>query len=518
MAINKKATVCTIENPDGTQYNKTLSFWSGDLLPLYSPSGQTKGLFNYQNRPDEVISLDIPEGIIDLTWKIYCSGEYNGRPLPPIIVRVQRNDLTRNLGYINTYAVAEDGDILIRNWIRGDKINSKVWIAFAHNDEREPEGVSLCVNGSEFSNVFYNGEMQSLPVLTGLVQPCSATAYYNAMSTITVGYPFGPASDPTRYESKPTDASGATMDDDSDPIEIDNLPSAVAAGGLFRVYELTRQQMTTVSNTLASPTIYDTLVKMVTSPLDYFIKLQAMPVDFPSYSEDLRFGNYTITGLGSHILSNFITDVDCGQVSLPLYFSSFLDYAPATSVTLYLPFIGYVPLNVDLFVDDVIKLKYRVDAVSGDCVAFVSNSQGLVTTFSGNCAYNLPLRANDMSQVVAGLYSTVSGIATGQAQTAINGVGDAMGGVMKPAMISAGGLSSNSGSMTNRKPYVVIERPVPAVPKSYGETVGFASRISAKLSTLKGYTRIEEIHLDHVNATREEKAELERLLKEGVIL
>lgn len=512
MPITKYSSIVTIEYPNGNQVTRSITPFGGQMLNKYSLNDPRLAAFGYYNRTEDVIALPIPQGEVgdSFTWHLFFSGESGGEPLPPVDLRI---DVRANEYYL---AMSSTSPLFGSKGVGIAKNYDTMYFAWARDRANYPDQIDF-MWGPVRQWVNLNGVMQTLPCLEGSYNNYD-TAYYNAMSIITNGYPYGPITDPTRYESKPTDPSEATMDDDSDPIEIDNLPSAVAAGGLFRVYELTRQQMTTVSNTLASSTIYDTLVKMVTSPLDYFIKLQAMPVDFPSFAEDLRFGNYTITGLGSHILSNFITDVDCGQVSLPLYFSSFLDYAPATSVTLYLPFIGYVPLNVDLFVNDVIKLKYRVDAVSGDCVAFVSNSQGLVTTFSGNCAYNLPLRANDMSQVVAGLYSTVSGIATGQAQTAINGVGDAMSGVMKPAMISAGGLSSNSGSMTNRKPYVVIERPVPAVPKTYGETVGFASRISAKLSTLKGYTRIEEIHLDHVNATREEKAELERLLKEGVIL
>ena len=48
--------------------------------------------------------------------------------------------------------------------------------------------------------------------------------------------------------------------------------------------------------------------------------------------------------------------------------------------------------------------------------------------------------------------------------------------------------------------------------------MGFPVNISGKLSEFRGFTVVEKIDVHNVNCTDDEKAELERLLKEGVIL
>ena len=44
------------------------------------------------------------------------------------------------------------------------------------------------------------------------------------------------------------------------------------------------------------------------------------------------------------------------------------------------------------------------------------------------------------------------------------------------------------------------------------------SRITAKLGDLTGFTVVEEIHLEHISATDDEKKLIENALKSGVIL
>lgn len=346
-----------------------------------------------------------------------------------------------------------------------------------------------------------------------------ADGYFTRALTTTYNPTIGTIEDPEKFESKPNDASEATLDDTSDIIVIDSLPSAVYAGGLFRIYELSNTQMTTLSNELTDPNIIEALVRTVTSPLDYVVSLKAMPVTFEGFSTSLRLGNYTSADVGSvKQINSFLFDIDCGSVTIPKYFDSFLDWSPYTNATLYLPFVGYVSLNLDKFIGDSVSIKYRVDVVSGDCIAFVSNTTGLIATYSGNCAYNLPLRANDASAIVAGLYSALSGLTTGNGGQFAQGAFQLTEGVYKPNMVSTSGLSANAGSMCNRKPYLIVERPRVSLPKTYPQNIGYMCRISAKLSDIHGYTEVEAIHLDNVIATREEKAELEALLRNGVVL
>ena len=68
-------------------------------------------------------------------------------------------------------------------------------------------------------------------------------------------------------------------------------------------------------------------------------------------------------------------------------------------------------------------------------------------------------------------------------------------------------------------PYLIIHRPIQSLAKTYAQNKGYTSNISATLSSLTGYTEVEYIHLTGINgATDSELNEIERLLKDGVII
>ena len=52
----------------------------------------------------------------------------------------------------------------------------------------------------------------------------------------------------------------------------------------------------------------------------------------------------------------------------------------------------------------------------------------------------------------------------------------------------------------------------------YNSFVGYPSNVTKLVGDLNGYTEIDSIHLENVNATENELNEIERLLKMGVIL
>lgn len=332
-------------------------------------------------------------------------------------------------------------------------------------------------------------------------------------ATIVQGFPFGSDDE---GESKDVGGQGE-MKDTSTPIEIDD-PRILFVGNLFRVYKLNTTALSALSNYLLSSEFLDNVVKLFNDPMDYLISLTAIPTAaFSGNAENIKIGNVE-TNIGATRLSNFFVDIDCGSVNIPLYFDAFLDCAPYTSISLYLVGVGTVDLNVDMFLGQSVKLKYRVDALTGQCLVFVSNNDGLVATYSGNIAYHIPLRSKDYSEFFSGVMSTATAAMTGNALGVGAGALQLAQGVTKPRIVQGGSFGGNTSIMLNKKCYLIIERPSISIPKTYPNTIGYMSRISAQLSTLKGFTQVEAIHLDHVTATDEEKAELEALLKTGVIL
>lgn len=347
----------------------------------------------------------------------------------------------------------------------------------------------------------------------------------NGKPTIVNGFPYG--------DGESTSQGGqGEMTDTTDPIEIDSKP-LLTTGDFLRVYKLTASDLTALRNKLISDGFLDGLIaKLRTDAMDYIVGLNAIPINATNVaSSTLKIANLD-TEINASYLSWYIEDIDFGEIALAEYFQTFMDYSPYTKLSVYIPFCGIVPLNVDNFMNDKISMKCRIDMLTGQFVVFISNSLGVVTTVSGNCAYQLPIRANDYNRLVTsglgllgGIVGTAGALATGNIPLAIGaGLGTAGGlvatsqAMTKPDVTSKGSLGGNYGLLGNRTPYLIIQRPTISVPSDYGKTIGYMSRITAKLGDLTGFTVVEEIHLEHISASDDEKKLIETALKSGVIL
>ena len=361
------------------------------------------------------------------------------------------------------------------------------------------------------------GYISKTPYTDKIFQDYSASDYDpgKANPTTIQGFPFGIGNN---GESSSKGGQG-DMIDESTPIPIDD-PRTLFVGNLFRVYNMTVTALSELSNFLLDPTFTASVSKLFNDPMDYLTSLVAIPFSaFVGNDEPITIGSVS-SKITAKRLNNFIADLDCGEINFIEYFETFMDYSPYTRVTIYLPMIGYVNINVDAFQNDKLALKYRIDVLTGQCVAFLSNSKGLVASYNGNCAYHIPLRSRDYSQMISGIANTaastlIGGVSAPSFNGALNGALN-----FKPAgsVTTAGSFSGNCGVLTNKKPYIIIERPSISIPRSYPHNIGYKSEITAKLSNLHGYTTVKAIHLDNVVATAEEKDELETLLLSGVVL
>ena len=380
-------------------------------------------------------------------------------------------------------------------------------------------------NGSNYFQLFYLGtSLDGAPAFYINENGFNGFPVSFPISSI-VGFPYG--------DGESTSQGGqGDMTDTSDPIEIDSKP-LLTTGDFLRVYKLTATDLSALQAKLISNGFLDNLIaKLRTDAMDYIVGLNAIPINATNVaSSTIKIANLD-TGINASYLSWYIEDIDFGEIALTEYFQTFMDYSPYTKLSVYIPYCGIVPLNVDNFMNDKISMKCRIDMLTGQFVVFISNSVGVVTTVSGNCAYQLPIRANDYNRLVTsglgllgGIVGTAGALATGNIPLAIGAGLGTVGGLVatsqamtKPDVTSKGSLGGNYGLLGNRTPYLIIQRPTISVPSDYGKTIGYMSRITAKLGDLTGYTVLEEIHLEHISATDDEKRLIENALKSGVIL
>lgn len=221
-----------------------------------------------------------------------------------------------------------------------------------------------------------------------------------------------------------------------------------------------------------------------------------------------------------------------GEYTIEEKYNSFLDYAN-TSVSLYLPFSGLHQLEPKTIIGSTIKVDCSIDLLTGSLIWYVTVVRDGVSQvlyeWSGNCAMEMVLSSIDYAQKVTqsltGLVGITSSIAIG---AATKNISQAAYGVVTGAMdiakaqsdnhISIGNVSSNFGWSGIMFPFLVFSRTKTAYPSNYDENFGKPSMKQAKLSELSGFTKVAEMHLDGLTCLEEERTELEKLLKEGVIL
>lgn len=329
--------------------------------------------------------------------------------------------------------------------------------------------------------------------------------------------PYNPTQTPTQTDY-PETGEGTT------PAVI--LPTG-SASALYSIYNPTQAQLNSLGAWLWSSNFVDQLLKLFNDPMQAIIGLHKVFATPPtSGTGNIKVG-YLDSGVSANLVSAQYTEVDCGSVSLKEYFGNALDYTD-TDIYLYLPFVGIVPVSALDVTRSTINVKYKVDVLTGACMAQVyvnrdNNAGGQLYCYAGDCAVKYPLSSGSYM----GIVSSVIGIAGSVAGTI------ASGGAMLPLALGAGAsalngartrvehsgqLTGNAGAMGIKKPYFIIRRPQTKIADNFQNYNGQSNNIFVTLGSCSGFTRVRFLHLENIPATGDELTEIENILKSGVII
>lgn len=325
---------------------------------------------------------------------------------------------------------------------------------------------------------------------------------------------------PNNPDNIPTNDAGDT------PTPI--IPSiGVQATGFVALYNPTQSQLSSFSQYLWSNDFIDNFKKLFANPMDAIIGLH-MIYATPSRGTDAEIVcGYAHSGVMSNTVNSQYIEINCGGIKVNRYFGNVLDYAPYTKLQLYLPFVGIVDLDTNEIMDGTLDIKYRIDVLTGSCLARLKITRGdynaELYNFAGNCAVQLPISGGSYSGIIANAIGVAGSI----------GATIASGGALAPVLVGSavssavsshvnvshsGSLGSNAGALGIMKPYLIITRPKPAEADNFNEFYGKPSNKTVRLSSCSGYTRVKDVHVDNIVATDNELSEIEQLLKEGVIV
>lgn len=316
----------------------------------------------------------------------------------------------------------------------------------------------------------------------------------------------------------------------TDDIDFGNLPNISALDtGLISIYNPTMLQIRSLARYLWSDNFLDELSKLWRDPIDMIISLGIVPF-VPSRGETktVKIGGLTTDVVMTSVSSQYMI-IDCGNVKIPEFFGSALDYNPYTSINLFLPFVGIVPINVDEAMGFTLRIQYYIDVLSGAFSVKVktqgTNINSVLYHFSGSCLTPLPITASSH----AGLYQSVLNIASGAVTGALSGgAGGAVAGALaqtaketltsKTNVARSGSMTGNAGLLDYMKPYFIIERAIQSLPSNYKHFNGYPSNITYVLGQLSGFTKVSSLVSNTLTCPQAEQNEIISLLKAGVYL
>ena len=321
------------------------------------------------------------------------------------------------------------------------------------------------------------------------------------------------------------------------------FPSAVSQGsGLIHVYNPTPQELINFGKWMWVHVQDGSYERLWNNPFDGVIgafELYAKPT---TEGTDVIRSGFLASDISAKLVRVRYTTINCGSIAVPEYYGNYLDYAPYTKVHAYLPFIGIVELNSDDIIGHGVNITYHIDAYNGSCIAQINvakeNYTNTMYQFSGSCSVEMPLAGGSQASIKAALMfagatsisSTIGGIASMLNFTPsgiVGGIGQILGGRAQAAAQSVSAKSSvqhsgmcgdSCGAMGIKKPYLMIKRPVQKGVVNYNEIYGFPAHKAVRVGACKGFLRVLEVHVESSHATNEEKAKIEQMLKEGIIV
>lgn len=343
------------------------------------------------------------------------------------------------------------------------------------------------------------------------------------------------------------DGDGANPYDPGDPNPFpDDPPFSIADTGLLEVYIPTNIQLNLLADYLWSSNFITSMVKdLYADPMDVIISLGVLPFYIVAGgTKNIKVGDRD-TGVSCSYPRDKYFDLDCGSVPIKSTLGAYIDYAPYTHADIYIPFVGYVPLDIDAFMGHSCGLKYKVEICTGTAVACLMRDNDVWQTFACNMLTPIPLSSANYSQMwqtVIGATATLAGAgiagAAGMGAAASAGeaaegaqsisaqsgnAAKASSGIMsaaatKPSIQKSNNVSVVAGILANRKPFILLHRPNLMLPANQNHFQGYPSYVQSSLASLNGYTRVSSINLSVPSATGEEIKMIDAILKSGFIV
>lgn len=402
-----------------------------------------------------------------------------------------------------------------------------------------------------------------------------------------------------RDELRPWQIAGTALDADSDeykpsdkpiyippdPDDRDKIGDSIgfnrtfpsgSATGLFTLYALRQAHVSQLGAklwaTLNDPTqnfwqnlqfaigaFAETGSADISGVLEFITSIRIYPfalINLPGYTNAgtgaIRLGTGRVAldlgsgGVGNvGIMGQYTGLIDAGSAYIPEHFEDFRDLEDVT-ISVYLPYIGNIPLNPAEVTGCTIAAEYAVDLTSGSCVAYLllSGRWGYypIGVYSGTIGADIPLTASQgnrlfsrqIAAVISPILSSASAVhteaqndapgvefssAVSLARTAVQAVEGFTGASLTPPVLNGGGANF-AGFGAPQTAYVQIRRAQYAYTARSFPAATFGNRTAqrATIGSLSGFTRCINPDVSKIPAPAAIQQSIKAKLESGVYI
>lgn len=282
------------------------------------------------------------------------------------------------------------------------------------------------------------------------------------------------------------------------------------------------------------------------NPIDFLIDCYYVPFSITSFYDtintNLKFGTYQFPN------TSYPAIKETNGNRLVLFDTTFEgvygDWRDYTQFNydLFLPFIGFVPLDVQKYLNKQVRCEMMFDITTHNLRYYLFVDNKITDRFDGSVGINIPLMATDIvnkakhdRDIQYGLVSDALGAGTqigmavtsadfgGMATGLVGGINTIVNGVKKYQELNNRASSSVNGSFSSSMnvydisyAYLRITERQMILPSELNGVYNFPSYYIGTLNNLSGYCEIDDIQLKS-NCTESEYNEIKTLLKGGVI-
>lgn len=342
--------------------------------------------------------------------------------------------------------------------------------------------------------------------------------------------------------TNPVDDKDGDGDNISDTVE---YPDVTYIPNSYTKYWITPDELVKLKEFLFKKTFLDNVSRLWENPAEYIVDLTYYPLrpdtlNMTGAQEQIIVGNINseVTGLIFPDSGNRFHYM--GAYHVESYYNSYLDYEPYTSISIYLPYIGVRSLDSSRITGHTINVGYTFDFNTRQVTAHLGlDGEGFgdlgnaLDSFTGSFGVAFPLSGSQANQVALNVLQSTTqlissagaiagGVATGNVAAvyggAVNAGSTLLGGqAIRPE--SLGTLTPTAGLYAPQIPYLIINRPITALPSSWATDMGYSAGYSGKVSSFTGYLEALHVELNRAaNMTEQEAQEIITALQGGILI